>query len=189
MPMNHALAHLDAPNASEVEAHEWQRAAASLELARATRQPLRLCEALAQRARCERHSGQPAAAAASFDEALGWARLLASVDLLADLLCERGELAANSALSVDAATPEADPDAWLLARHCAAAAAGLAARTSDPAWEVKVLLRASDLFNRLGSSVEATALQVRAMRRLSQGPVCDTSPPPAIQAVAHPTLQ
>jgi hypothetical protein len=34
----------------------------------------------------------------------------------------------------------------------------LAARTSDPGWEVQVLLRASDLFNRLGSSTEATAL-------------------------------
>ena len=172
-----------------VERHEWQRAEASLELARATRQPLRLCEALTELARCERHSGNAEGAALRFDEALGWARQLASVDLLADLLCERGELAADDALDALQPTRDPDPDAWLLARACAAEAAVLAARTSDPGWEVQELLRASDLFNRLGSSTEATALQTRALQRQGGAARPEPGPATAIQARAHPTLQ
>ena len=164
-----------------VERHEWQRAEASLELARITRQPLRLCEALAELGRCERRSGDGDAAAVRFDEALQWARCLASVDLLADLLCERGELAADAA--IDAVTPgnDPEPDAWLQARACAAEAAQLAAHTSDPAWEVQVLLRASDLFNRLGSSVDAVALQARALLRQKQS----TAAAMAVEAVTQ----
>jgi hypothetical protein len=173
----------------QVERHEWQRAEASLEMARMTRQPLRLCEALAELGRCERRSGQIDNAAARFDDALGWARTVGSADLLADLLCERGEMAADAALDAMAPRSDPDPDAWLLARACAAEAAGLAAHTSDPGWEVQVLLRASDLFNRLGSSVEAVALQARAMERLGGMPLHDPGLPTSIQAQAHPTVQ
>ena len=155
-----------------------QRAEASLELARITHQPLRLCEALAELGRCERRSGQAANAAQRFDEALDWARVLGSADLLAGLLCERGELAADGALDPESPRGEPDPDAWLLARACAAEAASLAAHTSDPGWEVQLLLRASDLFNRLGISGEAVALQTRAMERLGGAPSARSGPPP-----------
>ena len=173
----------------QVERHEWQRAEASLELARFTQQPLRLCEALAELGRCERRSGQAANAAQRFDDALAWARVLGSADLLAELLCERGELAADGAIDPEAPRDDPDPDDWLLARACAAEAASLAAHTSDPGWEVQVLLRASDLFNRLGISGEAVALQTRAMERLGGAPSARSGPPPAISAQAHPTVQ
>jgi hypothetical protein len=179
----------DLPTRPEVEAHEWQRARASLEMARATRQPLRLCEALSEIGRCERRSGQADLAAAHFDDALRWARVLGTVDLLADLLCERGELAADAALDEQGIDHAADPDAWLQARACAAEAASLASRTSDPEWEVKLLLRASDLFNRLGSSVEAVALQVRAMQRLGRSTPRDGNMAETLDSQAHPTLQ
>lgn len=170
-----------------VEAHEWQRAYASLDMARCTKQPLRLCEALTELGRCERRSGNAEAAAQRFDEALNWAQLVGVADLLTDLLCERGELAADQAPDALAAQPAGDPDAWLLARACAAEAARLAAHTSDPAWEVRVLLRASDLFNRLGSAVEAVALQARALQR--QGRPAPLDAGAAADKQVHPTLQ
>jgi hypothetical protein len=173
----------------QVERHEWQRAEASLELARITRQPLRLCEALAELGRCERRSGQPENAADRFDESLRWARVVGSADLLADLLCERGELAADEAVDPEAPRADPEPDAWLLARACAAEAACLAAQTSDPGWEVQVLLRASDLFNRLGIAGEAVALQTRAMERLGGATPRAGTPPAAIDGQAHPTVQ
>jgi hypothetical protein len=173
----------------QVERHEWQRAEASLELARITRQPLRLCEALAELGRCERRSGQPENAADRFDEALRWARVVSSADLLADLLCERGELAADQAVDPDTPLADPEPDAWLMARACAAEAASLAALTSDPGWEVQVLLRASDLFHRLGIAGEAVALQTRAMERSGGTSPRRGTPPAATDELANPTVQ
>lgn len=173
----------------QVERHEWQRAEASLEMARITRQPLLLSEALAQLGRLDRRSGEPAKAALHLDEALAWARVVGSVDLLADLLCERGELAADEAMDPQQPRNDPEPDAWLLSRACAAEAAVLAALTSDPGWEVQVLLRASDLFNRLGIAVEALALQTRALERLGGAPLRGSPPSSPIDAPAHATLQ
>ncbi|MBK7062776.1 MAG: hypothetical protein IPI03_17055 [Rubrivivax sp.] len=171
-----------------VEAHEWQRAEASLDMARITLQPWRLCEALTALGRCERRSGNTDAAARRFDAALAWARVLGCADLLADLLCERGELAADRAPDAQAADGDGDPEAWLLARACAVEAAGLAAQTSDPTWEVRLLLRASDLFHRLGSADDAAALHLRAMQRQGR-PVPGERPVQAADPQAHPTLQ
>ena len=185
----HTRAPADGLSRLPVQSYEWLRAEASLEMARFTRQPTRLCEALVDLGRCERRSGAPDGAGERFDEALHWARSTGSVDLLADLLCERGELAADVAL--DALDPGSDPepDAWLLARACAIEAAGLAARTSDPGWEVVVLLRASDLFNRLGNPISATALQSRALQRMNRSPLHDRPAALAVEAALHPTLQ
>lgn len=172
-----------------VQPYEWRRAEASLEMALCTRQPLRLSEALAELGRCERRSGAPDDAGRRFDEALCWARKAGSVDLLADLLCERGELAADMALDALEPGNDPDPDAWLLARACAIEAAALAAHTSDPTWEVQVLLRASDLFNRLGNPISATALQSRALQRMGASPVHERLSTPALELESLPTLQ
>ena len=169
-----------------VEDHEWQRARAALEFARATGSTLRRSEALAELGRCEQRSGNLTAAAERFDEALCWARALGSVDLLAQLLCERGELAADAAIDPMAPAEPPDPDGWLQARACAAEAAALAARTSDAGWEVQLLLRASELFNRLGRATEAVALQTRALQR--QGGKAPTDVLPVPLAAALPTL-
>jgi hypothetical protein len=185
----HPLAPTNCPPQPLVQPYEWRRAEASLEMARCTRQPLRLSEALAELGRCERRSGAPDGAGRRFDEALHWARAAGSVDLLADLLCERGELAADVALDALAPGNDPDPDAWLLARACAIEAAGLAAYTSDPGWEVQVLLRASDLFNRLGNPISATALQSRALRRMGASPRHERPPTVAVEPESQPTLQ
>lgn len=176
----------------QVQPHEWLRAQASLELARATHQPVRLAEALVELGRCARRAGLAQAAAAHFDEALGWAGLLEAPDLMADLACERGELAADAVAGTPSAPDRHDPiglDAWLTARGCAAEAAALAARVSDPEVEVRLLLRASDLFDRLGATVEAGALQVRAMRRSGRAVETPAAAPRAIELQGHPTLQ
>jgi hypothetical protein len=172
-----------------VEAHEWHRAEASLERARALQQPLRLAEALAELGRCARRSGDAEQAAQRFDEALRWARSLPVPDLLADLLCERGEMAADQVPAARSPDAERDPDAWLHARACAAEAAALAPSTSDPAWEVYLLLRASDLFNRLDCANEAVALQVRAMQRQTGGADADAAAHAAVELQPHATLQ
>lgn len=169
-----------------VEDHEWQRARAALDLACATGSALRRSEALAELGRCEQRSGNLTAAAERFDEALRWARALGGVDLLAQLLCERGELAADAAIDPLAPAEPPDPDGWLQARACAAEAAALASRTSDAGWEVQLLLRASELFNRLGRAAEAVALQARALQR--QDGQVPTESPPVPLAAALPTL-
>lgn len=172
----------------EVEAHEWQRAHASLDLARATGQGFRLCEALAALSRIERRAGWLQDAADALDESLRWARVLGGVDNLVDLLCERGELAMDTACDNNTPVAQADADLLLQARACAAEAASLAHQVSCPAWEVKVLLRASDLFNRLGHNGEAVALQARALLRMnaSPGTQTDAHGGPRNVAVARP---
>lgn len=182
-------AEVDTEAPPPVPAHEWLRAEAALEMARATRHPLRLCEALAELGRCERRSGDQVRAAWRLDDALQWARSAGSTDLLADLLCERGELAADLAADPLPTELEPDPDTWLLARACATEAAGLAGRTSCPGWEVQILLRASDLFSRLGNPVSAGALQSRAMICLGRPDRAEAVSSPAIESAAHPTLQ
>lgn len=179
----------DTCQSNAVQPHEWQRARASLERARITRQPLRLCEALVELGRCARRSAQAERAADWLDEALRWARVVGSTDLIADLCCERGELAADLALAPPAPGRTPDADAWLLARACAAEAATLSVRTSDPSWEISLLLRASDLLDRLGSPAEATALQVRALARAGIDRLDGGRPSPAIEMQGHPTLQ
>lgn len=172
----------------DVEAHEWQRAHASLELARATGQAFRLCEALAALSRIKRRAGWPQDAAEALDEALRWASVLGSIDTLVDLLCERGELAMDTACDSDTPVAQADADLLLQARACAAEAASLAHQVSCPDWEVKVLLRASDLFNRLGHNGEAVALQARALLRMNAGtaPQADGHGAPGPVAVTRP---
>jgi tetratricopeptide (TPR) repeat protein len=174
------------PVRPRVEAHEWQRALAALDLAQATGDAQRWSEALAQLGRCEHLVGNLAAAAQRFDAALHWARTLGGVDLLGHLLCERGELAADLALDASGLAGEPDPDAWLQARACAAEASVLAARTSDAGWEVQLLLRASALFKRLGRASEAMALQTRALQR--QGGQVPVERPAVAQVATLPTL-
>ena len=54
-------------------------------------------------------------------------------------------------------------------RERASEVAGLASGVSDPEWEVKVLLRISDVLDRCGDHGDAVELQSRAMR-LMYGP-------------------
>lgn len=168
--------------ATDVAAHEWARAQAALEMARATQQPWHWCEGLQALARCQRDSGDAPAAEASLDHALAWAPLLGAVDLWVELLCERAELATATLLDARAPATDAELEDWLLARSCASDAAALASRSSDATREVAVLLRASALFDRLGQPVHAGALQARALGRLAEHASADGATPlPASQ--------
>jgi len=72
-----------------------------------------------------------------------------------ELLCEAAEL------SLLRGTPER-------AREQAEEAARLARRTADPSWELAVLMRASDVLDRLGEHGQAIALHCRALSLIAQ---------------------
>ena len=67
--------------------------------------------------------------------------------------------------------PGSSAEARQRAHAYAAEAARLAAQVSDPAWEVKVLLRVSEVLDGMGSHSEAIELQCRAMTLMSPGAV------------------
>lgn len=119
-------------------------------------------------ARAYADEGALASAEAHLERALAASLALAGVDAQVDLLCELGELAARSAEHAERANLGSGLDATQRARQHAAAAAQLAAHVSDPAWEVTVLLRISDVFNRLGDHVDASTLQSRALRLMAE---------------------
>ena len=119
-------------------------------------------------ARAYADEGALASAEAHLERALAASLALAGVDAQVDVLCELGELVARAAERAERTTSGGGLDATQRARHHATAAAQLAARVSDPAWEVTLLLRISDIFNRLGDHFDASALQTRALRLMAQ---------------------
>jgi tetratricopeptide (TPR) repeat protein len=118
-------------------------------------------QALAQVARCYRGVGLLDAADAYLQQALRWARPLGAADQLVELLCERAELALARAGDDDTSAREQ-------AREHACEAARLARQTSDPSWEVAVLMRTSDVLDELGEHDKALALQCRALDLITQ---------------------
>ena len=112
--------------------------------------------------------GALASAEAHLERALAASLAVPSADAQVDLLCDLGERTAQAAEQAERATQGAGRDATQRARQHAAAAARLASHVSDPAWEVTVLLRISDFFNRLGDHFDASALQTRALRLMAQ---------------------
>ena len=94
----------------------------------------------------------------------------------AEQLCESAEL------SLLRGTPER-------AREQAEEAARLAQHTADPAWELAVLMRASDVLDRLGEHVQAIALHCRALSLITQDNLHEpqTAPAPASQTVFSTT--
>lgn len=115
-----------------------------------------------------------ASAEAHLERALASGLALPAVDARVDLACELAELACRSAESAERAERAESAQrgsgsaARRRARGHAAEAASLAAHVACPAWEIKVLLRISDVFDRLGNHDEAAELQSRAMRLMSR---------------------
>ena len=152
-------------------------AIAALDAAEQRRQPSELCQALAQVARCYRGIGQLDMADGCLQQALRWAGSLDATDQSVDLLCESAEL------SLLRGTPER-------AREQAEEAARLARHTADPAWELAVLMRASDVLDRLGEHVQAIALHCRALSLITQDHLheAQTTAAPASQTAFSTTL-
>ena len=126
--------------------------------------------------------GALASAEAHLERALAASLAVPSVDAQVDLLCDLGERTAQAAEQAERATQGAGRDARQRSRQHAAAAARLAAHVSDPAWEVTVLLRISDIFNRLGDHDDASALQTRALRLMSRRSNAPWGTPAALSA-------
>jgi hypothetical protein len=144
-------------------------AAAALDLAERYQQPLEMSLALAQMARCYRALQAQRPAALYLERALGWARMLGAADqavevlcLLAETHCSMAELHAQDGSRRSHAALERTRD-W------ASEATSMSAHVADPQWEIKVLLRISDVLDRCGDHDDAVELQSRAMR-LMYGP-------------------
>ena len=139
---------------------------ARLEECRRRARPHEMVEALTDVARCYADQGVWQTSEAHLEQALRWSALLGSADARVDLLCETAEIAA---CSVEQATT--DTQVRRAARRRAfghaSEAARLSAQVADASWEIKVLLRASDVLDRCGETAEASELQARAMLKLA----------------------
>ena len=127
--------------------------------------PAALCHALTEAARAFAGLQAYSPAESYLAQALRWADVMGGPDLQADLQCALAEVATNAA---DLA--QLRGEGWSdgrrardRARDHAFEAARLAGRTTDPHWEVKLLLRASDVLDRCGDHDDAVLMQRRAL--------------------------
>lgn len=98
-------------------------------------------------------------------QALRWASVMGSIDGCADLQCALAEVSTSAAEQAKAhgASQDSLRNARDRCRDLALEAARLAPLTTDPHWEVRVLLRASDVLDRCGDHEDAVLLQQQAL--------------------------
>lgn len=146
-----------------------REAMSALDAAEAAGEPARLSQAMAHVSRCLRKIGALADAVWYAKRGLQLARGLSAVDASVDALCELAELAVErSALLDDQDEPRGAERLRDSARDHCFEAAQLALRSADPQWEITVLLRVSDLFDRLGDHDDAIVLQCRAVELMTR---------------------
>ena len=142
-----------------------------LDYAEQDREPASMSDALAGIARCYRGLAAYPTAMDFMQQALRWSYALGGVDQRVELLCELAELSCEAA---DAAHGEDGERQRVLARDCARdmafEGARVAAHAADPHWEIKVLLRASDVLDRCGDHDDAITMQTRAMTLMVRHP-------------------
>jgi hypothetical protein len=144
-------------------------AMAALDAAESAGEPARLSQALAHASRCHREIGALAEAVWYAKRGLQLARSLSAVDASVDALCELSELAIErAALLDDRDEPRGAERLRDSARDHGFEAAQLALRSADAQWEITVLLRVSDLFDRLGDHDDAIVLQCRAVALMTR---------------------
>lgn len=150
---------LDSPARSTL-----REAAIALDLAERHRAPIEMCLALAQMGRCYRALNAPQPAQWVLQDAYRWAGLLGAADQAVELLCQLAELSCE--IAAEPCRDDLPPCRAALeqARDRAFEIAALAPKVSDPQWEIKALLRASDVLDRCGDHDDAVQLQSRAMR-------------------------
>jgi tetratricopeptide (TPR) repeat protein len=139
-------------------------AAASLDLAERFKQPLEMSLALAQMARCYRALEAFGPAEGCLQQALGWAHVLGAMDQAVEILCLLAETRCSIAETLADDDPARSHAALERTRDAVFEAAGVVGSVADPAWEIKVLLRISDVLDRCGDHDDAVELQSRAMR-------------------------
>jgi hypothetical protein len=161
IPTDHAGAGLPEGQAREA----LTLAMRTLDMAQLLQRPADMCTALALVARSLKALGAFPAAEDYLLQSRRWARLLPGRDALIDLECELAEVACARAVAALAAGDGRTPlrHAREQARTHAFEAAALAAQSSDGQWEVKVLLRISEVLDRCGDHDDAATLQNRAI--------------------------
>ncbi len=141
-----------------------REAAKALDVAEQFHMPLEMCLALAQMARCYRGLNALAAAEAYLEQSFRWAGALGAVDQSLEVLCQMAETSCALAEQLRRARADGADAALERTRDRAFEAGGMATHASDPQWEIKVLLRISDVLDRCGDHDDAVQLQSRAMR-------------------------
>jgi hypothetical protein len=155
---------------------DLRAAVAALDAAEVAADPAQLSQALAEVSRRHRAVGALAEADWYAKRGLAVARTIGAVDASVDALCHLAELALERAERLDEQDETRGAHRLRDAvRDHGYEAAQLARHTADPQWEVTVLLRVADLFDRLGDHEDAIALQCRAMG-LMGGASSDASP-------------
>jgi hypothetical protein len=161
----------DALHAEESARARLRDAVSELDAAEVAAEPARLSQSLAQVSRCHRAVGALSEADWYAKRGLAVARGLGAVDASVDALCELAELSLDRADRLAQDEPRGAHRLRDAARDHAFEATELAQRATDPKWEITVLLRVSDLFDRLGDHDDAIALQCRAI-----GLICGAVP-------------
>jgi tetratricopeptide (TPR) repeat protein len=172
--------HDEPPEPSEIAPRPYGRARTALDLAvrrldeaehEHKREPAAMSEALAGIARCYRALSAYPTAMDFMHQALRWSHALGGVDQRVELLCELAELSGEAAHAADGEDAERQRRLALdCARDMAFEAARVAAHAADPHWEIKVLLRASDVLDRCGDHDDAITMQTRAMTLMVSHP-------------------
>ena len=147
-------------------------AAAALDQAELYHQPLEMSLALAQMARCYRALQALRPAALYLERALAWARTLGAADQAVEILCLLAETSCSVAELHAQDDSRRSHAALERTRDWAFEATGMAVHVTDPQWEIKVLLRVSDVLDRCGDHDDAVELQSRAMRLMYGAHAC-----------------
>ncbi len=148
--------------ASEMQALE--QALNGLGQAEVQHRPVEMAVSLTQVAHCYKGLGELDAARHYLERALRWAECSGSADTEVRVLCELTELGCDLADEQRSHDDEGFQATLEHMRDHAFQAAQRAATVADGDWEVKVLLRVSDVLERCGDHQDACALQARAMR-------------------------
>ena len=137
----------------------------TLDMAQSFHRPADMSTALALVARSLKALGAYPAAEGYLLQARRWTALLPGHDLQVDLECELAEVACAQAEAALAAgdSRSARHEARERARTHAFEAAARAGQASDGQWEVKVLLRISEVLERCGDHDDAASMQNRAI--------------------------
>lgn len=157
MPDSQAM--LDGPARSAL-----RQAVDALGVAEQRRMPIEMCLALAQVARCYRALQALEPTEWYLEQAYRWSCLLGAADQSVELLCLLAEVSCTIAQTQHPANPRRKQQALERTRDRAFEAGALAEKVADAEWEIKVLLRISDVLDRCGDHDDAVQLQARAMR-------------------------
>lgn len=160
-------------------------ASQALDTAERHGRPHEMSAALAALGRAYAGLGVLSSAESAFEQALRWARATGSTDGVVDLLCALADAAAHLAEAQEAVEAGLGHAARERARDHVFEASTLAARVADAGWEVKVLLRISDVLDRCGDREDAVNLQTRALRLMSGTPHSDAHDPSQLPALGR----